>query len=175
MTGTREVMVRDLKRGDYLPVFGDTVQGVTETGHRGVYVVAFKLNEVRAPGDELVTIADDGVKRLILTADEFRPGDYVSEFDDTVKALRESRNAGVREVEFEHQPGIFNLFFMDWYHVARPVTEADLAAEAERERKAELRRRQAVAMRKAGPDDDEDDDGQQHDQVATWDEGDDRW
>lgn len=60
-------------------------------------------------------------ERLILTAAELQPGDYINEFADTVTAVRESdRYLGIREVEFARAPGMFPLFFGDWYHVTRP-------------------------------------------------------
>ena len=65
-------------------------------------------------------------EKLIVSAGKLKPGDWVSEFDDTVKAVRESdRRLGVREVEFERQPGPFFLFCMDWYHVDRQAAPDD--------------------------------------------------
>jgi len=81
---------------------------------------------------------------LIISADKIRAGDYVHEYGAVVTSVVPSeRYLGVREVEFEGQPGTFFLHFLEWLHVIHPVAQ--------------------------GPDD-EDDDGQQHDtRDESWD------
>jgi hypothetical protein len=65
-------------------------------------------------------------EKLILAADKLKPGDYVHEFAATVKEVRESeRYSGIRETVFDGQPGVFFLFFADYYHVERPVSADD--------------------------------------------------
>lgn len=62
---------------------------------------------------------------------ELAPGDYVTEFADTVTSVRPSgRRSGVYEVTFSKQPGSFHLFFADFHHVVRPAEGETVSDEA---------------------------------------------